>query len=232
MNKPIIVPLDGMTPRAALNLAERLTDRVWGFKVNDLLIACGSRIVTELREFGQVMADPKLHDIPNTVKNSAGVLADAGATFITVHASGGVDMLRAACERARGILAITVLTSLDEQAALRIFGRDLIHVVLSFAHMAKEAGCAGIVCSPKELSLLGTDRDLDGLIRVVPGIRPAGADQGDQQRTDTPAAAIKAGADKLVIGRPITEKGDPVDNVRRIMDEIGPALEVRQGRKA
>ena len=224
-HNPIIVALDGMSKTDALALSRKLKVHVGGFKVNDLLVQCGASIVEELAAYGMVMADPKLHDIKNTVENAVDVLVRSKAHFITAHASGEVDMLRAGVGKIPqghpgGILAITVLTSLDEDTAQLVYNLPIKATVLKFARWAALAGCCGIVCSGKELEFLAKFPELKNLIRVVPGIRPAGSDKGDQKRTMTPREALEAGANYLVMGRPIYEKGDPVDNVRRILDEI------------
>lgn len=219
---PLIIPLDGMKVASALTLAKQLSGSVWGFKVNDLLIECGVDIVTQLKRFGNVFADPKLHDIPNTVANGVRRLADAGADLITVHASGGEAMMEAACTAAGAskILAVTVLTSLRVDEAWYIYGQRPAAMVRQFALQAQHAGVHGIVCSPQELHT----KLPKGLVKVVPGIRPAWyARDDDQSRTATPAAAIKAGADLLVIGRPITRADDPRRAVAQTHEEIAGA---------
>lgn len=199
----IIIALDGMPSRRALALARRFKDLVWGFKVNDLLF---DGIIPGLKRYGRVFADAKLHDIPNTVANSVRRLSLAGADMITVHAAGGVEMMWAAT-RAKGrskIIAVTVLTSRRKNdAAFKELLKD-----------ARTAGVHGIVCSAHEVPLI---RKKDLLV-VVPGIRPLGYTvSDDQKRTATPRQALDAGADLLVIGRPITRVRDPEKALRDMM---------------
>lgn len=191
-NQRTIVALDGISEKEALGIARLLKGRVWGFKVNDLLFE-NIGIIGKLKKFGKVFADAKLYDIPNTVANGVRRLSAAGADMITVHASGGVEMVRAA-KKAAGrskILAVTVLTS---------FIRNQSKNVLKLAEDAKRAGADGIVCSGHELKYLAKF----SLLKVVPGIRPKWyKEKDDQKRTMAPEEAIKLGADFLVIGRPI-----------------------------
>ena len=223
MKSPIIVPLDGMTVERSLALAEQLAGSVWGFKVNDLLVTEGVRIVTELKRFGQVFADPKLHDIPNTVGNGVKALAAAGADLITVHGSGGRAMLEAAVRNAgpAKILAVTVLTSLTDADAEQLYSCSAREGVARFANLAASAGVHGIVCSPQELSLLQATPALVPLLKVTPGVRPTWSGKDDQARTLTPAEAMAGGATHLVIGRPITGHENPVQAVKLINEEVG-----------
>lgn len=223
VEKRVIIPLDGMTKEQALELAALLQGAVWGFKVNDLLLECGVAVISELKRFGRVFADAKLHDIPNTVANGAKRLGAAGADLITVHASGGKAMVRAAVEAApnAGILAVTVLTSLSSEDSVQLFGRDARQAVLDFACSAQESGARGIVCSPHELEALATSQELRNLIRVVPGVRPSWYGRSDdQKRTKTPGEAVASGADLLVIGRPISGHPNPLEAARLVQDEI------------
>jgi len=224
---PIVIPLDGMTRETALEVAAKLAGKVWGFKANDLLVECGVGIITELKQFGNVFADPKLHDIPSTVANSMAKLAAAGADLVTVHASGGVEMMRAAVDAAgeSKVLAVTVLTSLDEDSAHLIFGNPIKATVLQFARNASLAGVYGVVCSPKELEILGKQPELQPLAKVTPGIRPAWHQVGDdQKRVMTPAEAAELGATLLVIGRPILKADDPLEAAERTAQEIQEAV--------
>ena len=221
--KRIVIPLDGISRAEALKLAAELQGLVWGFKVNDLLVEYGAAIVTELKRFGGVFADDKLHDIPNTVGNGVKRLADAGADLITIHASGGAKMIEAAAKAAStaGILAVTVLTSLAEEDSLAIFGKTPEEAVLAFAGMAKRGGARGIVCSPKELGLLAKTPELSSLLKVIPGIRPSWHTAADDQaRVEGPREAIANGADLLVIGRPITRHESPRQAAQMVIDEI------------
>lgn len=223
MNNRIIIPLDGMDKNSALELANTLKDLVWGFKVNDLLVQEGLSIISELKHFGLVFADAKLHDIPNTVANGVRALDAAGADLITVHASGGHNMLQAAAQAATHakILAVTVLTSIADVDCEYVFGRTASQTVQLLATLAARAGVPGIVCSPKELEMLNTDDSTKALFKVIPGIRPTWHGKSDdQQRTATPAEAIKNGADLLVIGRPITHAENPREAAERINSEL------------
>ncbi|OGN17416.1 MAG: orotidine 5'-phosphate decarboxylase [Candidatus Yanofskybacteria bacterium RIFCSPHIGHO2_02_FULL_50_12] len=193
----IIVALDGISKKNALSIARKLKKTVWGFKINDLLFE-DPKIVKELKRYGKVFADAKLYDIPNTVKNSVQRLSKLGADIITVHASGGVAMMRVAKEAAgkSKIVGVTVLTSQPGNQKKS---------VLKLAKEAQSAGLDGVVCSAQELPYLSRIK----LLKIVPGIRPVWYKTGDdQRRTATPKEAIKAGADLIIIGRPITESKD------------------------
>lgn len=201
----IIIALDGMSSAEALRFAKELKGLVWGFKVNDLLFS-DSNIIQKLKKFGKVFADAKLHDIPNTVANSVCKLRDAGADIITVHASGGVEMMKAAMANTgkSKIIAVTVLTSLLNNSK----------EVARFTQDALSAGVDGIVCSGPDLKLIKKIKGSKSLLKVIPGVRPSWyKSKDDQKRKVTPAEAIKLGADFLVIGRPITSAKDPVKAV-------------------
>lgn len=224
-----------MSVKKALEVAKELSDAVWGFKANDLLdernVVIDKRpvdILEELKSFGGVFADPKYHDIPNTVANRVAKMAKAKPYFITVHASGGVKMLRAAVDNAgeSKILAVTVLTSLNEEDTHLALGAPVKAKVLEYARYAVLAGVHGIVCSAKELEFLSKYKELDSLIKVTPGIRPLWYQPADdQKRTMTPAEAIELGADYLVIGRPILKDDVPDYAVERTLEEIKNARE-------
>jgi len=217
----VIVPLDGMSEKESLDLAQRLQGLVWGFKVNDLLVTSGVQIVRKLKSFGSVFADPKFYDIPNTVGNSVGRLVDAGADLITIHASGGATMIEAAVASAgqSKILAVTLLTSFSSQQVKSIYGVDVESGVSSLAKIAIDSGAHGIVCSPNELSIL--PKSDSNYLKVTPGIRPSWyGESDDQQRTSTPVGALKNGATHLVIGRPIVRHANPVDAIALIADEL------------
>lgn len=227
-NQKIIIPLDGISKEEAFLLAKKLKGLVWGFKVNDLLVEYGASIITELKSYGNVFADAKLHDIPNTVANGVRRLAACGADLITIHASGGRKMISqavATCAESK-ILAVTVLTSISKDESNELFGKDAKDTVLALATIAKQSGAHGIVCSPEEVSLLSNTLELKSLLKVIPGIRPSWYQTADdQQRTKTPAEAIKLGADLLVIGRPIIKHKDPVMAVHMVNEEIEAAKE-------
>ena len=205
------VALDTGDLDSALGLARVLRPWFGIAKVGlELFGAVGPRAVRSLRDEGfEVFVDLKLHDIPNTVGRAARALGSLGARYVTLHAAGGGDMLRAGVEglaeaaRASGAeppvaLAITVLTS-DPVAAPELLAQR--------ARGAAAAGCGGVVCATADLATIRTAAP--ELLRVVPGIRPHGAADDDQARVATPAGAVAAGADVLVIGRPVTAVGDP-----------------------
>jgi orotidine-5'-phosphate decarboxylase len=228
----LIVALDFPSAASALQLVDRLEGRVSWFKVGlELYLAAGPSIVETLRNRGfHLFVDLKLHDIPNTVAGAVHSLASHGASLLTVHASGGRPMLHAAVEAAArnpdgpGILAVTVLTSMDvEQLEQTGVPGAVALQVQRLAELAACAGVAGMVCSPLEVaqlrSTLGT-----GPLLVVPGIRPIGASTDDQSRIATPASAIHDGASYLVVGRPIAKSPDPAAAVEAILHQIEQAL--------
>lgn len=221
----LIVAIDVPTATDAMALAERLAGHVGMLKIGlQLFVAEGPSIVTRAREqFGlDVFLDLKLHDIPNTMRGAIASARSLGARFLTVHAGSGTAHLRACVEEAGddlGILAVTVLTSQDDEACREAgHTRPAKELVPIRARCAADAGCAGIVCSGQELQ--GVVEAAPNLFRVVPGIRPAGADVGDQKRVMTPAKAIAAGATHLVVGRPITKAPDPAAAADAIVAEI------------
>ncbi len=227
---PIIVALDGMDLAQSLNLAERLTGEVGFSKANTLLRQEGYSLIEKFKGQG-FFADLKLHDIPNTVANDVKSLAalPTPPDFITVMASGGIDMMGAAVDAAGDkikILAVTVLTSLTEEDAHLMYGCLSKVAVLRMARDAKLAGVHGIVCSPKELPIFQKRRELKGLIKVTPGIRPKWYlnPNDDQSRVTTPADAIKMGADYLVIGRPIYDHDDPAEAAKLTLAECEEAF--------
>jgi orotidine-5'-phosphate decarboxylase len=199
----------------AERLVERLKGSVSGIKLGlEFFIANGTSGVERLRTAmggAEFFLDLKLHDIPNTV---AGAVKSAGiceADFLTVHASGGLEMMQAAVKAAgkTKILAVTVLTALSDDDIASIGQKGpAAEQVLRLAKLAVKAGVSGVVCSPKEITLLRKELP-KGFLLVVPGIRPAGTEVGDQKRVMTPQEAAQLGADYLVIGRPITAANDP-----------------------
>ena len=229
----IIVALDVPSLEQAGPLITSLASYVWCFKIGLELITAegGPQAVRFVQERGgQVFYDGKFCDIPNTVGNAAKAAAGLGVQMFNVHASAGVEaMMAAVANKWKAlVLAVTVLTSLEENNAHLIFGGPSKAKVLQLARDAKIAGCDGIICSPQELELLGKQKELVGLLKVTPGVRPEWAATGDQKRVMTPAEAIKAGATVLVIGRPITkppaEIGTPVDAAKKILEEIAAVL--------
>ena len=226
-NERLIVALDFPDASAALACADKLAGSVSWFKVGlELYLAAGDSVVSELKRRGhRVFLDLKLHDIPNTAASAVRSLARLEPDLLTVHAAGGRAMLTAAAEAARSLphpprlLAVTVLTSMDA-AALAETGVSAspVEQVLRLARLAAECGLDGMVCSPAEAAALHSA--LPKALLVTPGIRPAGADAGDQKRIATPQFALAAGASKLVIGRPITAAADPKAAAQAILSDM------------
>lgn len=233
MDPRLIVALDFPEAEQALALAERIEDHCRFFKVGlELYLAEGSALVHELRHRGySVFLDLKLHDIPNTVASAVLTAAGTGASMLTVHALGGPSMLRAAVEsasklpRAPLLLAVTVLTSMDQDQLIAVgIDRSPAQEVQQLAAAASAAGINGFVCSQQEAAHLR--RYFPNSTLVIPGIRPAGSQAGDQKRVATPASALAAGADFLVVGRPITRAADPVEAARALIAEMHETIPV------
>jgi orotidine-5'-phosphate decarboxylase len=192
----------------------------------ELFCAEGPSIVTHYVERGaHVMLDLKLHDIPETVARATARVATLGAGLLTVHAAGGKAMLQGAVKAARDgghtkILAITVLTSLDDADLAQIGAQGPVgELVKRRAALAIEAGCDGIVASPHEVAAVRAIAPA-GFLIVTPGVRPAGAAAGDQKRVMTPREARAAGADLVVVGRPLRDAQDPAAAARAVVDEL------------
>ncbi|RJQ11610.1 MAG: orotidine-5'-phosphate decarboxylase [Bacillota bacterium] len=230
---PVIVALDYPEKSPALKLAARLAGRVAYLKVGlELYTAEGPSVIGELAQAGhRVFADLKLHDIPNTVSRAAKAVRRAGASMLTVHASGGTGMMRAAWDGAGpevSVLGVTVLTSLGQAdlAGTGVAGH-VIDQVLRLAALASEAGLSGVVASPREAARLRAVHKPPFLV-VTPGVRPAwDPAPGDQARVSSPRQAILSGADFVVVGRPVTGAADPVEAVERIGEETLAALRER-----
>ena len=206
----LIVALDFPDAAQALALVDRLEGRCRWFKVGPNPIFLRNSIVLALKSAVFGVLDLKLHDIPNTVAGAVRSVAGLGADLLTVHGSGGPAMLSAAAEavaslpNAPRLLAVTVLTSMDAAQLLATgVTASPAEQALRLARVAHGAGIQGLVCSPEEAAQMR--RELPSSVLVTPGIRPAGASIGDQKRVAAPAAALAAGADYLVIGRPITQ---------------------------
>jgi orotidine-5'-phosphate decarboxylase len=168
----------------------------------------------------RVFLDLKLHDIPNTVQRAVAEAEKLDVAMLTVHASGGASMLRAAASSKILVLGVTVLTSLDDEELRDIgFSENALSTAVRLARLAREAGLHGVVASPLEIRAI-REACGDDLAIVTPGVRPAGSEAGDQRRTMTPRAAIAAGADYIVVGRPITEKKNRREAAVQIIDEI------------
>lgn len=227
-NNPIFLALDTSSLAAASALAARVGPYVGGFKIGlEFVSANGPEGVRTIVRSGRpVFLDVKLHDIPNTVAGAIKALATLGAAIINVHASGGAAMMRSAAEAAASaqprpkLLAVTVLTSLEasDLATMGVSATPMEQVV-RLAKLTKAAGIDGVVCSPQEIEAVRAACGPDFLI-VTPGVRPAGGDLGDQKRVMTPRQALAAGADILVIGRPITGAADPAAAAQAILKEL------------
>jgi len=251
----IIVALDVGTPDEAIRLVEDLRSHVGCFKIGLQFITAmlgsiivpslegGQGAIYNLRRIrylfeclkGNILWDGKFDDIPNTVGAASGEVRKIGVKMFNVHGSCGIKAMRHAVAESRDslVLVVTVLTSLDENNANLIFGGPSKAKVLQFARDAKLARCNGIICSSQELEILGKEEELKDMIKVTPGIRPEWAQTGDQKRVMTPYEAIRAGADYLVIGRPIRQPpesiGTPVDAAKKIAEEIETALAEKGG---
>lgn len=225
----LIVALDVPSGDDARRLAERLAGRVGMFKVGkQLFTAAGPAFVSELVAQGErVFLDLKYHDIPNTVAGAVGAAVGLGVALVDVHALTGRAGLEAAVaavgEAPTRLLAITVLTSHDEATLAEIgLAGPVGAAVKRLALLARSAGAHGVVASPHEVPLI-REACGDRFLIVTPGIRPAGASAGDQARAATPAAALSAGADYIVVGRPITASPDPAAAAAAIVEEMARA---------
>jgi orotidine-5'-phosphate decarboxylase len=226
----LIVALDMPDLAAAAALVERLGGVASHFKVGSVLFTAAGPAAVEMvrKRGGRVFLDLKYHDIPATVTGAVEAAARLGVGLLTVHASGGLAMLRAAATAAQAagsdrprIVAVTVLTSLDRAVLHREVGVPVAvegHAV-HLANLAREAGCDGVVASPREAARLRAALGRDAVI-VTPGVRPPGGAADDQARIATPAAAVRAGADYLVVGRPITGAADPAAAAAAILAEL------------
>lgn len=224
----LIVALDVADAFRARELVRRIGDSAGIYKVGlQLFTAEGPQFVRELVESGRkVFLDLKLHDIPTTVSHAVKSAVATGASMLTVHASGGSAMLRAAAEAADGkltLLGITVLTSFSNEDLMQVgVTSNVLDQVLRTAGLARKAGLGGIVTSPREAAEVRREHGEDFAI-VTPGIRPAGAESNDQQRFATPESAIKSGVSHIVVGRPITHAANPAQAVKEILTEMEQA---------
>ena len=229
----IIFPLDLPSYDQAMAYVDRLKDHVGLFKVGlELFISQGPGILSAIRDAGGagIFLDLKLHDIPATIQRAFLAASAFRPKFVTVHCDEGDGLLKGIAEDNPGdtqILAITVLTSLDQRKLKDLgykekYTENLTALVLLRARMAKAAGCHGVVCSGLELAMIRRELG-DELIVVTPGIRPTWSvvDQDDQKRIVTPADAVNNGADYIVVGRPIRDAKDPADAAKRVAEEIG-----------
>lgn len=230
MDNPIIVALDGMDVDTAWATAQKLSGNVWGFKANDLLLTpetaedkemvsfSGLCAAQHMRKCGNLMLDPKLHDIPKTVRNDCKKLKGIGADIVTIHAGGGPAMIRAATEELPdSIAAVTLLTSISAKDCRLMYRQDPETYVEMLGMIAEKNGSSYLVCSALELDVL---RDVK-IPKIVPGIRPRWYQEADdQERTATPVEAMEKGAKFLVMGRPILKDSNPVEAAQRTLREI------------
>jgi orotidine-5'-phosphate decarboxylase len=225
---PVFVALDTPDLDRALALAREVRPYVGGLKIGlEFYTACGPDGVRKIVQTGlPVFADVKFHDIPNTVAAASRELARLGAAMFNVHASGGERMMRDAAAAARAVdplvkvLGVTALTSLDDAVIESVGQRGpASEQVERLARLARQSTLDGVVCSAHEIAMLRGSIGKDFLL-VTPGIRPAGADLADQKRVMTPVEARRAGADILVIGRPISAAPDPAAAARAIAEEL------------
>ena len=227
---PIVVALDYPTMAQSVEMAKRLDPSQCRVKVGkELFTTAGPVILDELHKLGfDIFLDLKFHDIPNTVANAVSVAAKAGVWMVNVHATGGRRMMEASVNALQQLpdnktllIAVTVLTSMDQADLLEI-GIDATpeQHVKRLAALAQSSGMDGVVCSAQESSMLSADLGRD-FVLVTPGIRPTGADQGDQKRIMTPAEAMAAGSHYLVMGRPITQASDPIAVLTQANRDLG-----------
>ena len=233
----IIIPVDTSDLDSAIEKVRLLKPYVGMLKfglelINTMLVGIVSggnemaeKVKTLFKETeGQLFWDGKWDDIPNTVGKASAAAAMVNPKMVDVHVSSGAGAIVEAVKAnpSTVVLGVTVLTSITDEESMSIFGKIAEEKVVDFAKMAMEAGAKGVVCSPKELSLLSEFKELT---KVTPGVRPEWESVNDQKRVMTPAEAVKAGADYLVIGRPITEYpaelGGPIEGAKKVAEEIG-----------
>ena len=230
MGKDVIIALDFPAKDKALEFLGRFGEKRPFVKIGmELFYAEGPQLVRELKERGhRIFLDLKLHDIPSTVKSAMAVLSRLNADICNLHAGGTVNMMKAALEgltRPDGtrplLIAVTQLTSTDQESMERdlLIKEPIDKVVMHYALCAKEAGLDGVVCSPLDA---GKVHEVcgSGFLTVTPGVRFAESDTGDQKRVMTPAAAKEAGADSIVVGRPIIRAEDPLAAYERCLKEF------------
>ena len=230
MTSKIIVALDFEKEAEALALVDQIDPSLCRLKVGkEMFTTLGINFVKQLHQRNfDVFLDLKYHDIPNTVARAVRSAADLGVWMVDLHASGGLRMMEDAKKilepygrDAPLLIAVTVLTSMEDLDLLQIgINASPMEQVLRLAHLTQRAGLDGVVCSPQEVEILRNACGEDFKL-VTPGIRPIGTDFGDQRRVMTPTAAIRAGSDYLVIGRPITQADNPAEVLRSINVSIG-----------
>jgi orotidine-5'-phosphate decarboxylase len=229
----LIIALDVDTAEKAVSLAEKLKNDVRFFKIGfELFSSCGPSIVSRIaKSGGRIFLDLKFHDIPNTVSRAALSVTKLGVFMFNVHGLGGYDMMKKTADAVKAeaqklkieppkILAVTILTSMDENALKKVGINDTMNQeVLRLAELAKSAGLDGVVASPSEARLIRQKLGKDFLI-VTPGVRPSWAEAGDQKRIATPKEAVADGATYIVVGRPVTEAKDPAQAAKKILEEM------------
>lgn len=230
MTSKIIVALDFEKEAEALALVDQIDPSLCRLKVGkEMFTTLGINFIKQLHQRNfDVFLDLKYHDIPNTVARAVRSAADLGVWMVDLHASGGLRMMEEAKKilepygkDAPLLIAVTVLTSMEDLDLLQIgINVSPMEQVLRLAHLTQRAGLDGVVCSPQEVEILRNTCGKEFKL-VTPGIRPIGTDFGDQRRVMTPAAAIRAGSDYLVIGRPITQADNPAEVLRSINVSIG-----------
>lgn len=224
-SSPVFLALDTPDLKKAIAVARSVAPYVGGLKVGlEFITALGPDAVREIVALGKpVFADTKFHDIPNTVAGASSAIAELGVSIFNIHVSGGAAMMRAAKDAAGGkakVIGVTVLTSMDDSDIDSVGQKGPATAqVERLARLAKSSGLDGVVCSPQEIALVRKACGADFLI-VTPGVRPAGSDVADQRRVMTPLEAARAGADILVIGRPIFAAPDPVAAAKAIAAEL------------
>lgn len=228
-SSPLIIALDYPDMQSALAIAKRLDPSLCRLKVGkELFTSAGPLIVEKLQNKGfEIFLDLKFHDIPNTTAKAVKAAAELGVWMVNVHASGGRRMMEACRDILDNstldckplLIAVTVLTSMSEDDLAELGLDSAEKQVLKLATLAQQSGMDGVVCSAVEASLLKSE--LGGNFQLItPGIRPEGAEQGDQCRIVAPAQALQNGSDYLVIGRPVTRAGDPVAVLNAILTSL------------
>jgi orotidine-5'-phosphate decarboxylase len=230
----LIVALDVETAERALDLFDTLRDIAGMFKIgSQLFTAAGPDVVRQIiKRGGRVFLDLKFHDIPNTVA-AAGIEATRlGVSIFNIHAGGGMEMMKCTAEAVAeiatreglakpAVIAVTVLTSLNSDSLSQLgINKDPEFLAKSFARAASVCGLDGVVASPQEIQVIRRDIPGTGFLVITPGVRPANATPDDQRRVMTPAEAIRAGADYLVVGRPILSATEPADAAKKLIEEI------------
>lgn len=228
VTSPIVVALDFPSADAAISLARQLNPALCRVKVGkELYTRCGPVVLEELHKLGfDVFLDLKFHDIPNTTAQAVGVAADMGVWMVNVHATGGQRMMQACADKlsqykqAPMLIGVTVLTSMERSDLVGVgIDEEPMGHVMRLARLTKDCGLDGVVCSSHEVTQLKQELGREFKL-VTPGIRPASAELGDQRRVMTPAEALQAGSDYLVIGRPITKADKPLVALESIVESI------------